>query len=152
MASARDDRLEQAVSELVTPVVSGPGAELVDVEVKGHTGSRVVKVIVDRPGGVDVEMCAHLSRDIGALLDDEDPIPGRYTLQVTSPGADRPLRTERDFARNVGRPVQVNRTSGAPVEGVLVAADAGTVTVEVGGETVPLDLEEIDHGRVRLPW
>lgn len=152
-ASTRDEPLEGAVRELAEPLVHDADAELVDVEVKGHTGSRVVKVIVDRPGGVDVELCAHLSRDIGAELDEADPVPGRYILQVTSPGADRPMRTERDFARNLGRPASIVRASGgAPLEGVIVGAEAGTVTVEVDGESVSLELEEIDHGRIRLPW
>lgn len=151
MASERDQHLETAVADLAGPLVVDVGAELLDVEVKGHPGSRVVRVVVDRDGGVDVDTCATLSRGVGRALDDADLVAGRYMLQVTSPGVDRPLRTERDFARNVGRNVRIVR-DGDEVEGLVTDVSAGDVTLDVGGETVAVPLGDVDDARVLLPW
>ncbi|MGH3440843.1 MAG: ribosome maturation factor RimP [Nitriliruptorales bacterium] len=151
MASGRDEQLEAAVAALAAPVAADAGVDVVDVEVRGHPGSRVVLLVVDRDEGIDVETCAELSRDVGRALDDADLISGRYTLQVTSPGVDRPLRTERDFARNIGRSVRVARDRDE-VEGLVTAVDAGTVTLDVDGEAVAVPLADVDHARVLLPW
>lgn len=150
------DELGQRLASIATPIVAEEGAELVDVEVKGHPGSRVVRLTVDIDGGVDIERCAAVSRRVGAAFDEADAVAGRYTLQVTSPGIDRPLRGERDFTRNVGRHVRVVRRTGddrtVEVVGDLVAADSGTVTLDVDGDEVAIRLEDVDHGRVLLPW
>jgi ribosome maturation factor RimP len=154
MASNRDDRLEAELREIVGPIVDSAGADLVDVEAKGHPGSRVVRVVVDAADGVTIEQCAELSRQIGSSFDELDPIPGRYTLQVTSPGADRPLSTERDFVRNVGRPVRIRVRSGdhGELEGVVVAVDARTVVLERDGDRTEVALADVDDARVQLPW
>jgi ribosome maturation factor RimP len=156
MASPRDERLEGRVRELAEPLAAGHGLDLVEVEVKGHAGSRVVRLVVDADEGVDVEDCALLSQDVGGVLDEQDVVPGRHTLQVTSPGADRPLRTPRDFARNVGRPVRLQARPGAELpgelSGVVVAAGDESVTLEVDGERRVVRLADVDHGRVLLPW
>lgn len=151
MVSGRDDRLEAAVADLAAPLVADVDVELVEVEVKGHPGSRVVRLVVDRDEGVDVETCATLSRDLGRALDDTELIAGRHTLQVTSPGVDRPLRTERDFARNVGRSVRI-RHDGGEVAGIVTAAGAEGVTLDVDGDTVVIALADVDDARVLLPW
>jgi ribosome maturation factor RimP len=122
------------------------------VIVKGHPGSRMVRLVVDAEEGVDIERIARLSRQVSAEFDELDPIAGRYTLQVSSPGADRPLITARDFARNVGRPVRIASTAGGEVEGVVTAAGSETVSVEVDGEDVEVRLEDVRDARVQLPW
>lgn len=148
-----DDRLMADVRAVAEPVVEAEGADLVDIEIKGHTGSRVVRMFVDADDGVDVELCARLARTIGKQLDEADPIPGRYTLQVSSPGADRPLRTQRDFARNVGRPVRVNRSGEAEtLQGTVVSADDGSLVLDIDGDHVEVALDTIVDGRVLLPW
>lgn len=147
-----DERLVDELREIVEPIVTDDGAELVDVVVKGYPGSRVVRIVVDAEGGVDVERCARLSRATSSAFDDLDPISGTYTLQVTSPGADRPLSTPRDFARNVGRSVRVSLEDDGTLEGVVVAVDDDVVTVEVDGEDVEVALADVTDARVLLPW
>jgi ribosome maturation factor RimP len=154
MASNRDDRLEADLRAIVEPIVESAGVELLEIEAKGHPGSRVVRVIIDGDDGVTIAQCAELSRNIGATFDEDDPIPGRYTLQVTSPGADRPLTTHRDFARNVGRHVRIRMsTQDMPdVEGVVVSADENAVLVEADGDEIEVALSDVEDARVQLPW
>ena len=136
---------------LARPEVESVGAELLETEVKGEGSRRVVRLIVDREGGVDVEALAQLSRTVGARFDDANAINTHYTLQVTSPGLDRPLRSARDFARNVGRTVRV-RVGDGEVAGVVVAADDTLLTLDDGAGEVRLALDEVEAGRVVLPW
>jgi ribosome maturation factor RimP len=151
-APSTDERLLEDLRGIVEPIVADDGTELVDIIVKGHPGSRVVRIVVDADEGVDVERLARLSRAVSDAFDELDPVKGRYTLQVTSPGTDRPLTTARDFARNVGRSVRITRTEGDPVEGVVVAVEDEVVTVEVDGEDVEVALADVTDGRVLLPW
>lgn len=158
---ARDNGdLPGRVAAVAGPLADELGVELVDVEIKGASGSRVVRLIADTPtadpdDGLDIDVIARLSRAVAAALDEDDFIPGRYTLEVSSPGADRALRTARDFARNQGREVRV--VHDAPDErteitGTVVASDESAVTIEVAGEHVAVPIDEIDHGKVILPW
>lgn len=148
-----NDALAARLADVAAPIVAAEGVELVDVEVKGHPGSRVVRLFVDADDGVDIELCARISRAVGEALDDDDVIAGRYTLQVSSPGIDRPLRGERDFRRNVGRQVRVVAAAAAEeIVGDVVAVGDGTLTLEVDGEPVELPLDDVDHGKVLLPW
>lgn len=151
------DGLITRVLAMAAPFTDAAGAELLDVEVKGHPGRRIVRLIVDADGGVDVETCARLSREVGAALDAEDVVPGSYTLEVTSPGVNRPMRARRDFVRNVGRPVRIftRRAEQRPqreIRGVLVQVDEDAVTLDVDGEPTRLALADVDYGRVQLPW
>ncbi len=142
---------------LVEPLVAASGLELLDVEVKGYPGRRVVRLVVDAEGGVDVEACADLSRRVSAVLEGNDLIADSYTLQVTSPGVDRPLRTLRDFARNLGRTVRVwtrplHDERPREVVGVIAAVGEEVVTLDVDGDAIALALADVDRGRVQLPW
>ena len=94
------------------PVVAGAGLELVDVEMK----SGVLQVTVDREGGVDLEALTDANRAVSTLLDELDPIPGRYSLEVSSPGIERPLRTPAHFAKAVGATVTVKTRPQVPGE------------------------------------
>lgn len=152
-----DTDLSADLAGLVAPLVNASGLELLDVEVKGYPGRRVVRLVVDSEDGVDVEACADLSRRVGALLEGDDLIAGSYTLQVTSPGVDRPLRTPRDFARNLGRTVRVwtrppHDERPREVVGVIAAVGEEAVTLEVDGDAIALALADVDRGRVQLPW
>lgn len=124
--------------------------ELYDVEVS--PGS--VRVLVERPGGVDLEALTVANRLVSAALDAGDPISGRYTLEVSSPGLERPLRTPEHFARCVGQTVNVKTRSGVQgerrISGELVAADDTGITVAVGGGCDPRRLSYAEIGRARL--
>jgi ribosome maturation factor RimP len=157
---ASNAELVERVTALAGPVVAAAHADLVEVEVRGSRGSRVVRVIADADDGLDLDLIAEFSRDIGDLLEEEDVVDGRYTLEVSSPGVDRPLRTLRQFRRNVGRDVRVVRTREAidrgekgEVTGQLTAAaeDGLVLDVERTGELL-VPLADVDHGKVVLPW
>lgn len=157
-ASAGD--LPGRIAELAEPFASEHGLELIDVEVKGQGNRRVVRLIADADGGLEVDRIAELSKSVGELLDEKDVVKGSYTLEVSSPGTDRPLKTRRDFARNVGRDVRIVRTKDAAMQpdkkgemtGKVIAATDDAVTLEVKGDETVVPLDEIDFGKVVLPW
>lgn len=99
--------LKELIKKLAEDVCESEGFELVDLEL--HPGSKglVITIFIDKEGGVTVKDCETFSRSVEALLDVEDPIKCSYTLQISSPGLDRPLKTKRDFSRNLGRQVKV---------------------------------------------
>ena len=125
------------VRDLVAPICTDLGLELYDVE---HAAGKV-RVTVDKPGGVDLEALSVATRLISRELDERDPVPGRYQLEVSSPGLERPLRTPAHYQRAVGQPVSIRLLPGHGEErriaGVVVEADEAAVTVEPeGGERV----------------
>src|SRR4051812_30024644 len=92
---------------LLLPGVEALGFELVDAELVGGGGNPTLRVYIDNPHGITVDDCAAVSRQISAILDMEDPIAGSYTLEVSSPGLDRPLVTVEDYRKRVGETVKV---------------------------------------------
>jgi len=142
------------VRVIVEPLVSAAAVELVDVE---HTGG-TVRVSVDRAGGVDLDVLARLTRQVSRALDEQNPLPGRYTLEVSSPGLERPLRTPEHFRRAVGMVVVVKTLPDTPGErrlrGELVATDDDTVTVrdEASGEQHTVSHADIEKARTVFEW
>ncbi len=98
---------------LVEPAVGRLGFELVDIEF--ISGQKTLRVYIDGPNGIHVDDCARVSRQISALFDVEDPIPGQYTLEVSSPGLDRPLARREDFTRFTGFQVKIKTLT--PIDG-----------------------------------
>lgn len=96
-------------------IVAFAGMELVHFEARRESGGTVLRLYIDREGGVTLDDCARVSRQVSAELDADDPIPGRYTLEVSSPGLDRPLSRDRDFERYVGSQVRV--VTASPLDG-----------------------------------
>jgi ribosome maturation factor RimP len=135
------------------PVMAAARLELVDVELR----SGILLVTVDRDGGVDLEALTDANRAVSTLLDELDPIPGHYTLEVSSPGVERTLRTPAHFMKAVGETVTVKTRPQVPgdrrLRGVLVAADEDGLTLEVdGGASVPLSYSDIDKARTVFVW
>lgn len=148
--------VHERVRTTVEPVLASLGVELVEVEVKGGGGSRLVRLSVDREGGVDLETITEVSRAVSPALDDEDPIDGSYTLEVSSPGVERPLRRPDDFRRAVGDRVAVKTHAEVDGErrhrGVLSDVGEDAVLLEVDGAPRRLRFEEIDSARTVLEW
>ena len=144
--------LRERLIALIEPLVGRLGYELVELEQTSGRGSGVVRLFIDRPEGVGLTDCERVSREVSALLDVEDPIPTAYTLEVSSPGFDRVLRTQAHFARFVGSRVAVELT--APREGrrrftgTLLSVDEAGIALEVDGQRVPVSFGEI--GKARL--
>jgi ribosome maturation factor RimP len=140
---------------LLEPVVSEAGVELVDAEYR----SGVVLVTIDGPDGIDLDLLARVHRVVSDLLDERDPIPGSYTLEVSSPGVERTLRRPAHFTRAVGETVSVKTRPQVPgdrrLTGRLVAADEQGLDLEVEGATdgpVRLAYSDIDRCRTVFAW
>lgn len=122
--------LKEQLIELLEPIVAQQGASIVDVELVGPANNQTLRLLVHCEGGVSVTTCEAISREASDLLDVEDPVPGRYRLEVTSPGLSRPLRTDRDFQRAAGRRLKVVLTSGRNLGGRLGAWDEREIELE----------------------
>lgn len=148
--------LEQRLTAIAEPLADALGIELLEVNVKGHTGRRLVRVVVDAEQGIDIDTCAALSRSVAGTMDEVDAVAGRYTLEVTSPGINRPLRSERDFRRSIRRPVRVvvrpEPDRIREITGIVAAVGDGVLTLDADGEMIRLRLADVEYGRVQLPW
>lgn len=140
------------VERLAAAVAARHGLALVGLEVAGEGRRTIVRVSVEGEGTVSVERCAVISEELGRALDLHDPIQHAYTLEVASPGLDRPLRTEGDFRRFTGRKVEVTTAEAVQGrrrwKGRLMGYDAGQVVLEVEAQTVRLPLEGIARARL----
>ena len=140
----------QRVWELAEPIALSAGLELVDVQYRPEGGRFVLRLLVDRPeGGVTLDALSRLSREVGDVLDAHDPVPGRYHLECSSPGLNRPLVRPVHFERALGQRVRVRTRE--PMQGrrqfrgrlAAVTADGVTVSEEGGGSTmIPFDAIE----------
>jgi ribosome maturation factor RimP len=136
------------VKTLAEDLLANLGYELVDIDFPGADEHGILRLFIDREGGVTLDDCTHVSRMFGALLDVEDPVPGRYHLEVSSPGLNRRLSRPRDFATRIGETIKIKLAQ--PLDGrrrfrgVLKAfeAESMTVTLEVDGETFVIPLDE----------
>jgi ribosome maturation factor RimP len=158
--------LRERLIALIEPLVGRLGYELVELEQSSGHGSAVVRIFIDRlpagsagaepdsapASGVGLDDCERVSREVSALLDVEDPIPTAYTLEVSSPGSDRVLRTRAHFARFVGSRVHVElcapRDGRRRYTGKLLSAEEAGIALEVDGQRVPVSFAEI--GKARL--
>lgn len=144
--------LTERVERLVSPMLDARGLHLYDVE---HVGA-TLRVLVDRPGGVDLDLLAQVTRELSSALDAADPVSGRYTLEVSSPGLERPLRNPAHFAAALRSLVRVKTRPGTEgerrVEGMLAAAGEEGITVETAGECRHLGYEEIERAQTVFDW
>ncbi len=143
--------------ELLEPAIHALGCELVGVEYHSSGRHSVLRIYIDRPEGVTLDDCQAISHQVSGILDVEDPVPGQYTLEVSSPGLDRPLFRREDFERFSGEAVQLRMQ--VPVEGRRrfsgtlrgLADDAVVIELDDGGE-VRLPLEQVEQARLRPEW
>ncbi|MFG6148877.1 ribosome maturation factor RimP [Halobacillus sp. B23F22_1] len=121
--------------ELVEPILEQMNLELVDVEYKKEGKNWFLRVFIDKPGGVDIEECGQVSEHLSEKLDETDPIEGAYFLEVSSPGAERPLKTQADFNRYVGEHIYVKlyepMEGEKEFEGTLVSFEDETAAIEI---------------------
>jgi ribosome maturation factor RimP len=136
--------IRKKVMELATEATEIAGVELFDVGLIGRRGKMVLRVTIDNEQGIGIKECERVSRQLEALLDVEDPIQGTYTLEVTSPGLDRPLRSIEDFERFKGRQARVVTTERIDNQTFFT----GRIT-SVKGESIVL---ELDNKEVEIPY
>jgi len=137
---------------LLRPLIEDLGYEFVGLEHSSNPKNPALVIYIDRPEGIAIEDCEAVSREVAALLDVEDPIPGHYNLEVSSPGLDRPLFTADHYRRFIGADVRL--TVYAPVggrrkfRGELLGCDDGRVRIRQDGEEVELELGNIVKARL----
>jgi ribosome maturation factor RimP len=140
------------LQELIEPIVRGLGYELVGLEWLSRSGSALVRLYIDREGGVTIDDCEKVSHQISGALDVEDLVHGPYTLEVSSPGLDRPLFTPAHFARYAGQEVKIR--THVPVDGrrnfrgTIRAADETKVLLSVDGADVALMFDQIEKANL----
>ncbi|NND81408.1 MAG: ribosome maturation factor RimP [Gammaproteobacteria bacterium] len=139
------------IDELLQPGAEALGYELVAVEMSGGDSS-IVRIYIDADDGITVDDCARASRQFSAILDVEDPISNRYTLEVSSPGMDRPLAKPEHFEKVVGQDVKIKMSTlingRRRFTGQLVEANDDFAVVEVDGEQTELPYQEMDRARL----
>lgn len=154
--------ITEQVSTLALPVLDALQLELVDIEFKKNGRSFVLRLFIDKPGGVTLDDCAELSRELSLLLDVEDIIPGRYTLEVSSPGLNRPLKNEQDFIRYKGHlavvktKILIKDEKGSPRKtflGILEDICSDVVTIRLKeGPLAHLPLTEIEKAHLEFEF
>lgn len=137
---SRKETYEQKAEELISPIVSANGFELVDVEYVKEGGNWYLRAYIDKEGGITVDDCELVSRAFSDKLDEEDFIEDAYIMEISSPGLGRPLKKEKDYARSMGKELEI-RTFKAidrsrEFYGILTAYDDNSVTIEEEDGTV----------------
>jgi len=146
------------VTGIVERVGRSEGIEPVEVEWLGGGGRRLLRIYIDKPGGVTHGDCEMVSREVGTILDVEDAIPGHsYTLEVSSPGLERKLTRPRDFEMSVGRKAKVvlREAIGSQkhFEGTLAEFSQGVVTLAPArGEPIRFDLAQVERANLKFDW
>lgn len=155
----RDDRMAkitELVARMALPVAEEFGCELWDVEYVREAGTWFLRVYIDKENGVDILDCENVSRKLSDLLDEADPIEGSYTLEVSSAGAERPLKRPGDFEKFMGSPVAVKlykaRNGRKEFAGVLAGYDNGDVTITVGETAMTFAKNEVALCRLRIEF
>jgi ribosome maturation factor RimP len=158
--------LHQRLISIVEPALQAAGYELVDLRFVLEQGGWTLRVQIDFPLGtpgeahVDLSACEAMSRELSAVLDVEDPIPQAYSLEVSSPGIDRPLRTEAHFAHFAGNeakialavPLHTDTGDRRNFKGLLRGVADHQVSIECDGHTFALPIADIDHAKLVPDW
>ncbi len=148
----------EKITVIAERVAASEGIEIVDVQLLGGGGTRVLRLFIDKPEGVSHADCEMMSQQVGTILDVEDIIPGgKYTLEVSSPGVERKLSRPRDFERFTGQKIKV--TLREPVAeknhwmGLLSSFSEGIITLEPSpGKTIQFPLEQVEKANLKFEW
>jgi len=146
------------VEEMVNPILDDLNLELVDIEYVKEGPNYFLRVFIDKDNGVDIDECAAVSEKLSEKLDEVDPIPENYFLEVSSPGAERPLKKDKDFQKAIGKNVHIKTyepiDNEKTFEGILTSFDGNVVTVEVKiktrKKTIEIPYEKIAKARLAV--
>ncbi len=163
----REDTISR-ITAIAQQAAAPAGIEIVEVELKGSGRNHLLRIYIDKPEGVSHADCELVSREVGTVLDVEDPIPGGYELEVSSPGVERKLGKWQDWQRFAGKKVKVvlkeplpspaAGSSKAPpalkhFDGMIARAEDHEITVELaGGATVTFPVEQVDRANLKFEW
>lgn len=146
---------ENRTEELIQPILDGMGFELVDVEFVKEGQEYFLRAYIDKPGGITIEDCVAVSREMNVLLDELDYISGTYTFEVSSPGLGRPLKKEKDYVRSMGKKIEIRTYKAIDKQkeffGELKAYDDSTVTIVTEKEQT-LVFNKSDIALIRLAF
>jgi ribosome maturation factor RimP len=150
----QEDERQLQIEEVVQPVLLDHGLTLVDLEFRPRRPRGVLRLFVDKPGGVGIDDCQRVSREVGDVLDASALIEEAYDLEVSSPGLDRQLRKDREFRWAVGKRVQCWLAGGEEVRGRLVGIDGGFLILEQDGAETKVDRASITKAKLDadVPW
>ena len=145
------------IEAIAERVAQSEGIEIVEIELKGGGKNRFLRISIDKPEGVTHADCETISHQVGTILDVEDVIPGAYTLEVSSPGVERPLFKFKDFERFTGK--KIKTTLREPLEnsrrweGTLASCADGLITLEVaGGKTIQFPFDQVEKANLKFEW
>lgn len=137
---------------MIAEVVENEGFEFVEMKLARHGKHHALRVFADAEGGITLGQCSALSRSIGRMLDDTEPFESAYTLEVSSPGLDRPLTTAADFKRRIGERVRIQLNNPLDdkhqIEGLLAEVEDNKLVCETQGGKVELRVDQIKRGKV----
>ncbi len=146
---------ESKTEALIQPILDRMGFELVDVEYVKEGQEFYLRAYIDKPGGITIEDCVAVSREMNELLDEHDYISGTYTFEVSSPGLGRPLKKEKDYIRSMGKELEIRTYKAIDKQkefyGILTAYDESTVTI-VTEEEQTLVFNKSDIALIRLAF
>ena len=149
--------LDELMVELAEQSIENDSLFLVDVLVKGKPGNQKIQVFVDGDDYVDIDECSKISRRLSDELEERDVIEGKYVIEVSSPGADRPLKLYRQYHKHIGRELEVATKSGRSFQGTLLdtadesielSISSSKLKKELQSETVKLPIEDVDSSKV----
>lgn len=149
-------KIVDLVEEMALPVVQEAGLELVDVEFVKEGGRWYLRIFIDKPGGIDIEDCRYVSERLDKLLDEKDPIPQSYALEVSSPGIERPLKKRDDYNRFAGR--LANITTFVPYQGKkkfngrIKGLRENDVVLEINGSELLIPLKHVASARLEVEF
>lgn len=157
MAQMSDAELGKRVSELIQPILADCGVELVELTCRmGGGRQQLVRCLVDMVGGVTIQQCTRVNQLISQALEASDVIEGSYTVEVSSPGLDRPILNRRDFERALGEELslQVSSEEGSIKEfrGMLLAVQFEAVVLKMPSGNITVPLSRIKHAKKVIRW
>jgi ribosome maturation factor RimP len=155
VAVGRKDEILNKVREIAAPLAAQEGLELIDVELGGPGGRQILRLFIDKSGGVSLDDCTSISRSVSAALDVEDPVAGAYDLEVSSPGLDRPLKTPEHFQKFAGKKVRVKTFGPLPecenrktFVGILQGYENEMIVLDVDGRIFRVPHAQVSKANV----
>ena len=149
-------KITDQVAAFAQPIVEAQGCSLWDVEYVREGSDYILRLCIDKEGGVDISDCEAISRAVEPILDEKDPIPGSYQFEVCSAGLERALKRPQDFQRFLGSPVTVKlsrpRNGLKEIPAILRDYQDGKVTVEAGKETITFEKSQVALVRLRVEF
>ena len=143
------------IKSLLDPILDNYKAFLVEIELRGQSNNQVLSIYVDTEEGITLQQIADITKEFEGILDLEDPIPGKYRLDISSPGIDRPLTEIWQFKKNVGKNLQITlEENGKTIQktGTLESIDGESLIVSEKNQEVSIDIKQIKKAFVKLKW